>query len=151
MAEKIKVVITDIQKTVKVPKGLRMLIRRCCLATLRLQGFSGSAEIDVIFTDNDEIRKINEKFFGGSSVESMLYKPMNDDGVLGAVYVSLERAGELAQTYFSSLQREAVYLTVLGVLGILGCDPEDEGSREREEMIMYELGFPMSTSYILSK
>ena len=151
MAEKIKVVITDIQKTVKVPKGLRMLIRRCCLATLRLQGFSGSTEIDVIFTDNDEIRKINEKFFGGSSVESMLYKPMNDDGVLGAVYVSLERAGELAQTYFSSLQREAVYLTVLGVLGILGCDPEDEGSREREEMIMYELGFPMSTSYILSK
>ena len=151
MTEKIKVVITDIQKTVKVPKGLRMLIRRCCLATLRLQGFSGSTEIDVIFTDNDEIRKINEKFFGGSSVESMLYKPMNDDGVLGAVYVSLERAGELAQTYFSSLQREAVYLTVLGVLGILGCDPEDEGSREREEMIMYELGFPMSTSYILSK
>ena len=151
MAEKIKVVITDIQKTVKVPKGLRMLIRRCCLATLRLQGFSGSTEIDVIFTDNDEIRKINEKFFGDSSVASMLYKPMNDDGVLGAVYVSLERAGELAQTYFSSLQREAVYLTVLGVLGILGCDPEDEGSREREEMIMYELGFPMSTSYILSK
>ncbi|MBU5461935.1 rRNA maturation RNase YbeY [Lachnoclostridium sp. MSJ-17] len=151
MTEKIKVVITDIQKTVKVPKGLRMLIRRCCLATLRLQGFSGSTEIDVIFTDNDEIRKINEKFFGGSSVASMLYKPMNDDGVLGAVYVSLERAGELAQTYFSSLQREAVYLTVLGVLGILGCDPEDEGSREREEMIMYELGFPMSTSYILSK
>ena len=42
-------------------------------------------------------------------------------------------------------------MTVLGVLGILGCDPEDEGSREREEMIMYELGFPMSTSYILSK
>ena len=29
MAEKTKVVITDIQKTVKVPKGLRMLIRRC--------------------------------------------------------------------------------------------------------------------------
>ena len=42
MAEKTKVVITDIQKTVKVPKGLRMLIRRCCLATLRLQGYSAS-------------------------------------------------------------------------------------------------------------
>ena len=151
MAEKIKVVITDIQKTVKVPKGLRMLIRRCCLATLRLQGFSGSAEIDVLFTDNEEIRKINEKVFGGSGVENMLYKPMNDDGVLGAVYVSLERAGELAQTYFSSLQREAVYLTVLGVLGILGCPPEDSDSRAREEMIMYEMGFPMSTAYTLSK
>ena len=151
MAEKTKVVITDIQKTVKVPKGLRMLIRRCCLATLRLQGYSASAEIDVIFTDNEEIRKINEKIFGCSSVENMLYKPMNEDGVLGAVYVSLERASELAQTYFSSLQREAVYLTVLGVLGILGCDPEDEGSRAREEIIMYELGFPMSTAYTLSK
>ena len=151
MAEKIKVVITDIQKTVKVPKGLRMLIRRCCLATLRLQGFIGSAEIDVVFTDNEEIRKINEKFFGGSSVESMLFKPVDEDGVLGSVYVSLERAGELAQTYFSSLQREAVYLTVLGVLGLLGRDPGETDSREREEMIMYELGFPMSTAYKLSK
>ena len=33
--EKIRVIITNNQKAVKVPTGVRMLIRRCCHAVLR--------------------------------------------------------------------------------------------------------------------
>ncbi|MBQ2016037.1 MAG: rRNA maturation RNAse YbeY, partial [Clostridia bacterium] len=56
---KVKVVITNDQKTVKVPKGLRLLIRRCCHAVLELEGFSGSAEVDVSLVDNERIHAIN--------------------------------------------------------------------------------------------
>ena len=34
--DKIKVIITNKQKDVKIPTGLRMLIRRCCNAVLRM-------------------------------------------------------------------------------------------------------------------
>ena len=39
MAEhnKIRVIITNKQKAVKIPTGIRMLVRRCCNAVLRLE------------------------------------------------------------------------------------------------------------------
>ena len=36
MADKIKVVITNKQKAVKIPTGIRMLVRRRCNAVLKL-------------------------------------------------------------------------------------------------------------------
>ena len=41
--ERVKVVITNDQKKVKVPTGIRLLIRRCCHAVLELENFEGSA------------------------------------------------------------------------------------------------------------
>lgn len=34
---KIRVVITNKQKAVKIPTGIRMLVRRCCNAVLKLE------------------------------------------------------------------------------------------------------------------
>ena len=42
---KIRVVITNKQKAVKIPTGIRMLVRRCCNAVLKLEKFEGPAEI----------------------------------------------------------------------------------------------------------
>ena len=35
----VKVVISNDQKAVKIPTGIRMLIRRCCHAVLELENF----------------------------------------------------------------------------------------------------------------
>ena len=51
--ERVKVVITNDQKKVKVPTGIRLLIRRCCHAVLELENFEGSAEVSVRFVDNE--------------------------------------------------------------------------------------------------
>ena len=56
--ERVKVVITNDQKKVKVPTGIRLLIRRCCHAVLELENFEGSAEVSVRFVDNEEIRRL---------------------------------------------------------------------------------------------
>lgn len=53
---KVKVIISNTQKMVKVPTGIRLLIRRCCHAVLQLENFDGSAEVSVRFVDNEEIR-----------------------------------------------------------------------------------------------
>ena len=48
MTGKVKVVITK-DKDVKVPTGVRLLVRRCCTAVLVLENFEGSAEVSVTF------------------------------------------------------------------------------------------------------
>ena len=51
MPDKVKVIITNEQKEVKIPTGMRMLVRRCCTAVLTLENFEGSAEVDVRFVN----------------------------------------------------------------------------------------------------
>ena len=60
--EKIRVIIKNDQKAVKVPTGVRMLIRRCCHAVLRMEKFEDSAEISVTFVDNEQIRELNAQY-----------------------------------------------------------------------------------------
>ena len=57
--DKIRVVITNSQKKVQIPTGLRMLVRRCCTAVLKMEGFEGAAEISVTFVDNEQIKELN--------------------------------------------------------------------------------------------
>ncbi len=60
--DKITVVITNRQKNVQIPTGLRMLVRRCCTATLKTEGFKGSAEVSVSFVNNAQIRELNAQY-----------------------------------------------------------------------------------------
>jgi len=160
---KIRVIITNNQKTVKIPTGLRMLIRRCCNAVLKLENFEGPAEISVTFTDNEQIRKLNAQYRDKDTATDVLSFPMGENGVydtnhdtgakiLGDIVLSMEKAMEQAETFGHSLQREAAYLTAHSVLHLLGYDHmenmERVRMREKEELVMEQLGLPASSSYI---
>ena len=54
-----KVLITNDQNVVKIPSGLRILIRRSCNAVLDFEKFDGPAEISVTFVDNNRIHELN--------------------------------------------------------------------------------------------
>jgi len=56
---KLKVYVKNNQTEVKVPVGIRLLIRRCCQAVLTTEGYKENAEVSVSFVSNSEIRKIN--------------------------------------------------------------------------------------------
>ena len=163
---KIRVIITNNQKAVKIPTGLRMLIRRCCNAVLQSENFEGSAEISVTFVDNEEIRKLNSKYRNKDTATDVLSFPMGENGVydinmetgakiLGDVVLSMEKAIEQANAYGHSLQREVAYLTAHSVLHLLGYDHIESMDRvrmrEKEELIMTELGLPASSSYIVTE
>lgn len=163
--EKIKVIIENKQKTVRIPTGIRLLIRRCCHATLELEGFQGSAEINVSIVDDDQIRQINNEHRHIDSSTDVLSFPLGENGIydinpengaymLGDIVLSIERAVEQANQFGHSLQREVGYLTVHSVLHLLGYDHVDGGleavrMREREEAVMASVGQPRGASYIM--
>jgi probable rRNA maturation factor len=161
---KIRVIITNKQKAVKIPTGLRMLIRRCCHAVLELEKFQGPAEISVTFTDNNEIKELNAQYRNINSATDVLSFPMGENGeydtnmetgakILGDIVISMEKAVEQSKAYGHSLQREVAYLTAHSVLHLLGYDHvqnmEKVRMREKEELVMEQLGLPASSSYVI--
>ena len=163
--DKIRVIITNSQKKVRVPTGLRMLIRRSCIAVLRNEAFEGPAEISVTFVDNEEIRKLNAQYRDKDIETDVLSFPMGTDGeydtnldtgakILGDVVLSIEKAVEQAELYDHGLDREVGYLTVHSMLHLLGYDHmqplEKVHMREREENIMHQLGLDVRLGYTVS-
>lgn len=154
--DKLKVYIENKQKTVKIPSGMRLLVRRCCNATLVAENFEGSAEVNVTFVDDEEIHELNLKYRKVDNSTDVLSFPMGENGkfdidpdtgayVLGDVVISLEHAVDQANKYGHSIQREVGFLTVHSMLHIMGYDHVNGGveamhMREREEKIMAALG-----------
>ncbi|MBQ6336571.1 MAG: rRNA maturation RNase YbeY [Ruminococcus sp.] len=153
--DKVRVIITDGQKKVRIPTGLRMLVRRACIAVLREEKFEGNAEVCVTFIDNEEIHRLNKEFREKDSATDVLSFPLGENGIydvnpntgakqLGDVVISLERAEEQAAEFGHSLQREVCYLTVHSMLHLLGYDhmePDEKAvMRKKEESVMSQIG-----------
>ena len=155
---KVKVVISNRQKEVKIPTGIRLLVRRCCNAALREEKFTEDAEIAVSFVDNKEIQELNAKYRGKDIPTDVLSFPLGEDGkydrnqetgalLLGDIVISLPKAVEQANFYGHSLQREIGFLTVHSMFHLLGYDHENGGieavrMREKEETVLTMLGIP---------
>ena len=153
-----KVYITNHQKAVKIPSGLRILIRRSCNAVLE-----GPAEISVTFVDNAAIQELNAQYRGKDMPTDVLSFPLGENGVydknedtgaslLGDIVISMEKAMEQAELYGHALQREVAFLTVHSMLHLLGYDHEAGGleavrMREKEEAVLVQLGLPRTVSY----
>ncbi|HEX2937353.1 MAG TPA: rRNA maturation RNase YbeY [Ruminiclostridium sp.] len=154
--DKLKVYIENRQKEVKIPSGMRLLVRRCCNASLVAEKFEGSAEVNVTFVDDLQIKELNRQYRDKDSSTDVLSFPMGENGkfdldpdtgayVLGDIVISLEHALAQAQKYGHSFQREVAFLTVHSMLHILGYDHVNGGveamrMHEHEDVIMTALG-----------
>ena len=160
----VKVLISNEQNKVKVPAGMRLLIRRCCNAVLTFEEFEKNAEVSVTFVDNESIHSLNRQYRNVDKETDVLSFPLGENGqydenhstgalLLGDIVISLEKAVEQADLYGHSLQREVAFLTVHSMLHLLGYDHENGGleqvrMREREESILLRLGLPRGASYV---
>ena len=158
-----KVLITNDQTAVKVPSGLRILIRRACNAVLEFEKFDQPAEISVTFVDNAQIAELNAQYRNKPMPTDVLSFPLGQDDeydvneengcvMLGDIVISMERAMEQANLYGHPLQREVAFLTVHSMLHLLGYDHEQGGleavrMREKEESVLLQLGLPRTVSY----
>ena len=70
-----KVIISNRQKEIKIPAGVRLLMRRCCQAVLQTEGFPEPVEICISFISNEEIKKLNREFRGVDAVTDVLSFP----------------------------------------------------------------------------
>ena len=161
---KLKVSIKNNLNSVKIPSGIRLLIRRCCHAVLISEGFTQNAEVSVSFVSNAEIRRLNKSFRNKDSVTDVLSFPLtSEDGtieidaengyvMLGDVVISIETAVKQANLYGHSLSREIGFLTVHSMLHLLGYDhetsPLDERiMREKEEAVLEKLGISREMTF----
>lgn len=162
---KVKVIISDEQKEITVPRGIRMLIRRCCNAVLQAEKFGSDAEVSVSFVDNERIHELNAQYRNVDRETDVLSFPMGENGeydtnmdtgakILGDIVISVPKAMEQAKAYNHSLQREIGFLTVHSMLHLLGYDHENSGieqvhMREKEEEVLTKIGLKRDNSYYM--
>ena len=144
--------------------ALTIHLHRCISAALEAEGVTVPCEINVLVTDDQGIRVINNATRQVDSATDVLSFPMfqftpgafsNDvtedldpqTGLLplGDMAISLERAKDQAKRFGNSLKREVGYLTIHSILHLLGYDHMDEGEmkrqmRTREEIIAAQIG-----------
>lgn len=161
---RVKVMVRNNQKNIKVPVGIRLLIRRCCQAVLVMEQFPYDAEVSVSFVSNTEIQNLNKIYREKDRVTDVLSFPLGVDGkfdisketgfaLLGDVVISLETAMRQAEMYGHSLEREVGFLTVHSMLHLLGYDHETtpleaRKMREKEEQVLGQLGISREETFI---
>ena len=111
-----------------------------------------NAILNVIIIDNERIHAINKEYRGIDRPTDVISFALEDDKtfiktdfrVLGDIYISIDKVYEQADMYGHSFRRELSFLTVHGVLHLLGYDhmkKEDELVMfKKQEDILNELG-----------
>lgn len=112
------------------------------------------AELSVTLTDNQHIHIINRQYRGVDRPTDVISFALNESdepevqdqevNILGDIIISLERAAEQAKEYGHSYRREVAFLTVHGLLHLLGYDHMEEAERlemeEEQRVVMEALG-----------
>ena len=146
----------------QAPEHLKSQIKTTVRAALRAEGVDLPCEINVLITDDEGIRRINDAMRDLDQPTDVLSFPMfelepgekpraewaePDSGkvFLGDMMISLERTQAQAEEFGHSPEREVCYLAVHSVLHLLGYDHLDEGPmkaqmRAREEAILGKMG-----------
>ena len=150
------VIISNYPEELTFPEEIEANVRAAAEMVGQLYGVE-NGEVSVTLTNNAYIHTLNKEYRGIDRPTDVLSFALNEseepemvDGpeanMLGDLIISVERAEEQAADYGHSLRREVAFLTVHGMLHLLGYDHmEDE---EREEMeaeqrfVMEKLGIP---------
>lgn len=111
-----------------------------------------NAIMNVIIIDNEKIHKINKEYRGIDRPTDVISFALEDDKtfintdfrVLGDIYISIDKVFEQADAYGHSFRRELSFLTVHGILHLLGYDHMEKSDEEimfgKQEDILNELG-----------
>ena len=137
------------------------LIERAVAAALQAEGVAGPIELSVLVADDAELHRLNRDYRGvdaptdvlsfadeedaGAQAQHAFVRPPDAPRYLGDLAISYERVVVQAEEYGHSRERELAYLTVHGILHLLGYDhergPADAAAmRAREEAIMQQIG-----------
>lgn len=161
---KVSVAITNQQKKIKILPGTRMLLRKCCIASLAAEGMEGTYEVSISLVDDETIHQYNLQFRNKDKSTDVLSFPLGESGVydvnpdtgrflLGDIVISMETAIHQAESFGHTVDRELAFLTVHSMLHLLGYDHENGGleearMREKEEAILTSLGLARDITYI---
>ena len=131
------------------------VIERVCQEAALVYGLGPNAEISILLCHNEYIHELNKQYRDIDRPTDVLSFALNegeedgydgpDTALLGDIVISLDKVQEQADEYGHSVERELAYLTIHGMLHILGYDhmePDDKAEmRKEEEFILTRLGY----------
>ena len=114
----------------------------------QIADFLGAGDVELVFVNNDEMRKINREQRGIDKATDVLSFPYEQvsGGLMGSVVISTDTANRVAGELGHSIEYEIALLFLHGVLHILGYDHEiDNGQmREKEKEVIEHFSLPDS-------
>ena len=159
---KTKILIENEQSIILIEDKQIDIIKSAINMCLENENIDFGCEISVTLVDNQKIKEINNEFRKVNTPTDVLSFPIVDmsDGViiskegdynldenlllLGDIVISPERAREQAIEYNHSFEREMAFLTVHGLLHLLGYDHEMKNQElnmiEKQENILDKMG-----------
>ena len=151
-----EVIISNYPEELSFPQEIIDNVTKAAEMVGKLYGVE-NGEVSVTLTDNAYIHTLNRQYRGIDRPTDVLSFALNEseepeiDGgldvnVLGDLIISVERAEEQAADYGHSVRREMAFLTVHGMLHLLGYDHmeyEERAEMEAEQrFVMDKLGIP---------
>lgn len=96
-------------------------------------------EFNIIIVDNEKIHEINKEYRGIDRETDVISFALEDDKsmpivgnrVLGDIYISIDKAKSQANEYGHSLKRELCFLSIHGLLHLLGYDHMNKEDEEK--------------------
>lgn len=148
------------QDLIKIDKSFQESVIFAIQECLKSEDIDVKCQIDVMFTDNEKIRCINNEYRSIDKPTDVLSFPLANmqngeilslDGdvdleseylLLGDIIISLEKAEEQAIEYGHSFKREVLFLITHGVYHLLGYDHSDDSSVmfDKQEKILKLMG-----------
>ena len=151
-----EVIISNEPEELAFPAEIAANVRAAAEKVGELYGLA-DAELSVTLTDNAHIHAMNREYRHIDRPTDVLSFALNESeepavtggpavNVLGDIIISVERANEQAAEYGHSLRREVAFLTVHGMLHLLGYDHMEEAERlemeKEQKYVMEQLGIP---------
>ena len=148
------VIISNYPESLDFDDMITESVREAALKVGELYGL-GNAEVSVTLTDNAYIHTLNKQYRDIDRPTDVLSFALNESeepetvggaeiDVMGDIVISVERAREQAAEYGHSLRREVSFLTVHGMLHLMGYDHMEDADRiemeNEQRFVMEKLG-----------
>lgn len=142
------------------------LVKRVIMACLDYEGCPYDAQVNVLFTDDENIRQINNEYRAIDAATDVLsfpavdydrpgdfsrveeniaayFNPENGELFLGDIVISIDRALMQAEDYGHTIEREVAFLTAHSMFHLFGYDhmekEEAEIMEQKQEAVLEKL------------
>lgn len=149
-----EMILSSMPENLEIDVQIVDTVRKAAYKVGELYGLD-NAEVSITFTDNKHIHEINREYRKVDRPTDVISFALNEGdepeieggapvNVLGDIIISVEKAVEQASDYGHSVEREVAFLTVHGMLHLLGYDHIEEEDRkemrQEEDFVMEKLG-----------
>jgi probable rRNA maturation factor len=156
-----QVVLSNVQEKMPITASIENMVTEVLNKAAQVLEINEVSEVSVVFADDEYIRNLNKHYRGKDTATDVLSFALDEgdepeifdgpeESLLGDIIISVETALRQSQEFCHSLERELAYLTVHGMLHLVGYDHEAEDDkaemRRQEEEILMALGISRENS-----